>query len=169
MKSTKGSILVTGSNGGLGASIVEQILSQKVLGENYHGLYTIRKEGNDGNVQGVLRNSGSTHSHELVPMDLSSLSSVREAARKINARVQNGSLPPIRALILNAGYVEHDPQTFTDDGFDMTFQAGYLGHFLLTLLLLQSMDKENGRIVVVGSWTHEYAVLFSFFRPCWIL
>jgi NAD(P)-dependent dehydrogenase (short-subunit alcohol dehydrogenase family) len=155
----KGSILVTGTNGGLGSSIVEQILHQSDLSENYFGLYTIRKPGSDNNVQRVLRGAGTKHSHELVTMDLSSLSSVREAAQKINDRVFEGSLPRIRALILNAGYLEHNPQTFTKDGFDMTFQSGYLGHFLLTLLLLQSMDRENGRIIVLGSWTHEYACL----------
>ncbi len=37
----------------------------------------------------------------------------------------------------------------------MSFQVNYLAHFLFTLLLLQSMDKTHGRIVVIGSWTHE--------------
>ncbi len=43
----------------------------------------------------------------------------------------------------------------TDDGLDTTFVANYLGHWLLTLLLLQSIDKESGRIVVIGSFAHE--------------
>lgn len=64
-------------------------------------------------------------------------------------------MPPIRALILNAGSHSFALQTWTSDGLDTTFAANYLGHWLLTLLLLQSMDKEGGRIVVLGSQTHE--------------
>lgn len=44
---------------------------------------------------------------------------------------------------------------WTDDEFDTTFAANYLGHWLLTLLLLKSMDKEEGRIIVIGSQSHE--------------
>lgn len=43
----------------------------------------------------------------------------------------------------------------TDDGFDMTWQVNFLANMLLSLLLLQSMDKEHGRILIVGSWSHE--------------
>ena len=46
-------------------------------------------------------------------------------------------------------------QSWTDDGFDVTFAANYLGHWLLTLLLLESMNKEAGRIIVIGSQSHE--------------
>ncbi|GAW20263.1 hypothetical protein ANO14919_097640 [Xylariales sp. No.14919] len=41
------------------------------------------------------------------------------------------------------------------DGFDNTFIANYLGHWLLTLLLLKSIDKSSGRIVVIGSQSHD--------------
>lgn len=76
-------------------------------------------------------------------------------ANHINARVAGGRLPPIRAIIENAAYQEHAEQNFSNDGFDMTFHATYLGHWLLTLKLLQSMDKDNGRVAVVGSYSHD--------------
>lgn len=44
----------------------------------------------------------------------------------------------------------------TDDGLEMTWHINYLANFLLSLLLLQSMDKKDGRILLVSSWTHEY-------------
>lgn len=37
----------------------------------------------------------------------------------------------------------------------MTWQVNFLANQLLTLLLLQSMDKEKGRILLIGSWSHE--------------
>lgn len=49
------------------------------------------------------------------------------------------------------------PQSFTKDGFESAFGVNHLAHFLLVLLLLQSMDKEHGRIVIVSSWSHNTA------------
>ncbi|KAK8069132.1 hypothetical protein PG994_005748 [Apiospora phragmitis] len=83
--------------------------------------------------------------YDLVPLDLGSLASVRAA----------GALPRLRALVLNAGWQEYTTQTRTADGFDQAFQVNYLSHFLLTLLLLESLDRERGRVVVLGSWSHE--------------
>ena len=70
-------------------------------------------------------------------------------------RVSAGEIPPIRVLILNADFQDLGKQSWTDDGLDTTFAANYLGHWLLTLLLLKSMDKEAGRIIVIGSPAHE--------------
>jgi NAD(P)-dependent dehydrogenase (short-subunit alcohol dehydrogenase family) len=152
----QGSIVLTGSNGGLGSAIVDQLINQPDLAKDLFGLHTVRNLQSAENVSKVLKKAESMqHMHELVSLDLGSLDSVRTAAEDINERVASGYLPPIRALILNAGWQEQTSQTFTSDGFDMSFQANYLAHFLLTLLLLQSMDKERGRIVILGSWTHE--------------
>ncbi|KAL7623685.1 hypothetical protein AAE478_005237 [Parahypoxylon ruwenzoriense] len=156
MTPAKGSILVTGANGGLGSSIVRQILHNPSLAQDFHGLYAVRKVESADVVKKALRGADSAkHSYDLVPLDLSSLESVRKTAVNINARVTSGEIPPIRALVLSAAYQDHIGHDFTNDGFDMTFQATYLSQFLLTLLLLQSIDKENGRIVVIGSWTHD--------------
>ncbi|RYP29809.1 hypothetical protein DL767_006550 [Monosporascus sp. MG133] len=156
--SPKGSILITGANGGLGSATVEQILSQPQIAKDNYGIYTVRKVETAGAVKKVLRKANSVqHDHELLALDLASLASARQAAESINKRIQNGEIPPIRALILNAGWQELTTQTYTNDGFDMSFQANYLSHFLLTLLLLKSMDKEHGRIVVIGSWSHDTA------------
>lgn len=72
------------------------------------------------------------------------------------ARIASDEIPPIRALILNAGYQDFGKQTSTADGLDTVFAANYLGHWLLTMLLLQSIDKRAGRIVVIGSQAHDY-------------
>jgi NAD(P)-dependent dehydrogenase (short-subunit alcohol dehydrogenase family) len=156
MSSHKGLILITGSNGGLGSAIVDRILHQPDLAKNYYGVYTVRQSDRAATIRKVLEKAQSVqHCHEIVSMDLASLASVHKTAEDINRRVTNGSLPRIRALVLNAGFIEQTTQTFTNDGFDMSFQANYLSHFLLTLLLLRSMDKEHGRIEVLGSWSHE--------------
>ncbi|KAJ9133876.1 Protochlorophyllide reductase B, chloroplastic [Pleurostoma richardsiae] len=149
----KGMILITGANGGLGSAMVSHIVSSD-LGRDYHGLYAVRNPKTADVLKDVLAKAPQ-HKHDVVAIDLGSLASVRETAAAINQRVATGSLPRIRALILNAAFQEHTTQTFSADGFDMTFQVNYLSHFLLTLLLLQSMDTEQGRILVVGSWSHD--------------
>ncbi|KAI2465628.1 NAD(P)-binding protein [Annulohypoxylon bovei var. microspora] len=152
----KGSILVTGANGGLGSATIGQILHRPSIAQDYYGLYTVRKVETADDAKKYLQGAAKAkHQYELVPLDLSSLDSVRKTAADINERVASGKLPPIRALILSAAYQEHFSHNFTKDGFDMTFQATYLSHFLLALLLLQSLDKEKGRIVILGSWTHD--------------
>ncbi|KAI0205531.1 hypothetical protein F4808DRAFT_237121 [Astrocystis sublimbata] len=152
-----GSIFVTGANGGLGSAIVQHIVSTPSLAKNHHGIYTVRNTERATAVQGVLKTAKASagHSYDLVPLDLSSLASTRKVAEDINKQVAGGSIPPIRALIINAAWQEYTSHTMTDDGFDMTFQTNYLSQFLLTLLLLKSMDKENGRIVILGSWSHD--------------
>lgn len=80
---------------------------------------------------------------------------MREAAATINAKVQSGAIPRIQALILNAGLREAHGQIWTDEGLDTTFASNYLGHWLLMLLLLQSMNRESGRVVVLGGIVHE--------------
>jgi NAD(P)-dependent dehydrogenase (short-subunit alcohol dehydrogenase family) len=43
----------------------------------------------------------------------------------------------------------------SEDGYEMTWQVNYLANQLLVLMLLQSMDTTSGRIVIIGSWSHE--------------
>jgi NAD(P)-dependent dehydrogenase (short-subunit alcohol dehydrogenase family) len=155
MSTPKGCILVTGANGGLGSAIAASLAESPTLCPDYHGLYTVRRAASATVLQRALRDALPSHSHDMVEIDLSHLTSVRQAAQDINKRVAEKLLPPIRALILNAAYVEFSEQNFTPDGFDMSWQVNYLAQFTLALLLLQSMDKEHGRIIVIGSYCHE--------------
>lgn len=151
-----GSIVITGSNGGLGCGVVSKILSTPKLSA-HHGIYTVREASSAPALQSILKNSSAVaHAHEILSLDLSRLNNVREVASAINARVASGEIPPIRALILNAGFNDHGQQAFTNDGFDMSFVSTYLGHWLLTMLLLRSMDRNRGRIIVLGSNSYEY-------------
>jgi NAD(P)-dependent dehydrogenase (short-subunit alcohol dehydrogenase family) len=159
MAELKGSILVTGANGGLGSAFVANLLKAP-QGTDHRGIYTVHNPSTANELKAVLSRGPKTHEHEILPLDLSSLESVRNLARDINARVADGTLAPIRALILNAGWQEAGPETlkprtFTTEGYEANFGVNYLSNFLLSLLLLQSMDKTNGRIVTVSSWAHD--------------
>ncbi|KID94724.1 NAD(P)-binding domain protein, partial [Metarhizium majus ARSEF 297] len=150
----KGTIIVTGANGGLGSAIAEHIASRpELLG--HHGIYLVRDASAAPALAAALSRGSPSHKQEVASLDLTNLANVRQVAQHINSRVSAGQIPPIRALILNAGWLDFGKQAWTSDGFDVTFAANYLGHWLLTLLLLQSMDKEAGTIVVIGSQLHD--------------
>ena len=151
---TKGTVIVTGANGGLGSALVERLLQSKP--SNQYGIFTVR--GLTAQSSGTLENllSSSSFPHSIVPLDLTSLSAVREFADDINTRVTTGKIPQIRAVVLNAGWQTFDGKIhYTKDGIETTFAVDYLSNFLLVLLLFKSMDHEKGRIVFVSSFTHD--------------
>ncbi|KAI1770958.1 putative short-chain dehydrogenase [Hypoxylon cercidicola] len=161
MSTSRGSIVVTGANGGLGSAIVSKIVSTPEL-RSYHGIYAVRNSNIatpalDSALKVTPPTSPSTPAHPYykLSLDLSRLDKVREAARDINSRVAAKELPPIHAIILNAGHQEFGTQTWTADGLDTTFTVNYLSHWLLALLLLRSIDRETGRVVWISSWSHN--------------
>jgi NAD(P)-dependent dehydrogenase (short-subunit alcohol dehydrogenase family) len=85
-----------------------------------------------------------------MPVDMSSLSSVRDFASSVSALVNAGSLPRIRALVCAAAVMQVGGKQVTEDGMEATFQVNYLANFLLVLLLLPTM-KRDCRIVFLTS------------------
>ncbi|KAI0859748.1 NAD(P)-binding protein [Xylaria cubensis] len=153
----KGTIIVTGANGYLGSAIARYIVSSPEL-EDYHSIFTVRNSSAaNTRLKSALKAAGKEVSYEVLSMDLADLACVRQAATTINKHVSTGSTPLIRALVLNAAFIEFETQTWTEEGgFDMAFISNYLGHWLLTVMLLQSMDRQVGRITVVGSDVHNH-------------
>nr|XP_009385241.1 PREDICTED: short-chain dehydrogenase TIC 32, chloroplastic-like [Musa acuminata subsp. malaccensis] len=92
----------------------------------------------------------------LLPLDLSSLSSVRCFVSLFLALHL-----PLNLLINNAGRMVYE-HAVSEDGVEMTFATNYLGHFLLTKLLLNKMAETaretgiQGRIVNVSSHVHSW-------------
>jgi len=86
----------------------------------------------------------------LMECDLSSLDSVRNFAKLYNIEEDR-----LDVLICNAG-VAWSPDVVTKDGFNSIIQANYLGHFLLTNLLLNKLKKcRPSRIINVSSGAHK--------------
>jgi NAD(P)-dependent dehydrogenase (short-subunit alcohol dehydrogenase family) len=155
MAASPGTVLITGANGGLGSAFVAEFLKSPQAA-THTGLFAVRNSSTATTLEKFVSSASKPHSrHEIISLDLSTLASVRTGAKAINDRVASGSLPPIRALVLNAAIQNLKGQTFTNDGLESNFGVNYLSNFLLVLLLLQSMDKESGRIVAVASWTHD--------------
>jgi len=86
----------------------------------------------------------------LMECDLSSFDSVRKFAKLYNTEEDR-----LDVLICNTGLV-YTPDIYSKDGLDYVMQANYLGHFLLTNLLLDKLKKcRPSRIINVSSSAHK--------------
>ncbi|XP_068729843.1 retinol dehydrogenase 13-like [Montipora capricornis] len=96
----------------------------------------------------ILKKTG--NSKVLVKeLDLASLKSVRNFARDINETEER-----LDILINNAG-IMRCPYWKTEDGFEMQLGVNHLGHFLLTNLLLDLLQRSQpSRIINVSSLAH---------------
>ncbi|RWR87625.1 short-chain dehydrogenase TIC 32, chloroplastic-like protein [Cinnamomum micranthum f. kanehirae] len=98
----------------------------------------------------------------VMALDLSSLASVRRFVSDFESLICH-SIFSCKILIPtnNAGKFSHE-HALSEDGIEMTFATNYLGHFLLTKLLLRRMIETakltgvQGRIVNVSSSIHSW-------------
>ncbi|XP_030951763.1 short-chain dehydrogenase TIC 32, chloroplastic [Quercus lobata] len=92
----------------------------------------------------------------VMSLDLSSLTSVRNFVSEFESLDL-----PLSLLINNAGKFTHE-HAISEDGVEMTFATNYLGHFLLTKLLLNRLIETakktgvQGRILNVSSSIHGW-------------
>lgn len=89
---------------------------------------------------------------DVIAVDLAEPESVRSAAEQVLAVA-----PAIDVLINNAG-VMAQPLARNSDGIEMQFASNYLGHFLLTNLLMPALlMRESARVICLSSGGHKYA------------
>jgi len=88
----------------------------------------------------------------LLDLDLSSFASIRNFAKTILEKESAG----VDILINNAGIMLYPKFKLTEDGHELTWQTNYLGHVLLTELLLPVLKKakDPARIVNVSALAH---------------
>jgi len=134
--------VVTGANSGSGFATAKQLAEQGAL---VIGACRRVEAGKEAFAE--LKNiRGSV---EIMELDLNSLDSVRRFAKAFLAKYDR-----LNGLVNNAG-VMHTPEGRTKDGFETQFGINYLGHFLLTELLLDALKASApARIVCVSSVAH---------------
>lgn len=143
-------VLITGGNAGIGLATAQQ-LAQRGARLVLACRNAARAEAARGRIQAAAPGA----QVEVLPLDLASLESVRRLAATVAERH-----PQVDVLINNAGAVPLKPMT-TAEGFEWQFGANYLGHVLLTHLLLPSLQAAAGqtgeaRIVHVSSIAHNF-------------
>ncbi|XP_077516344.1 retinol dehydrogenase 11-like isoform X2 [Amblyomma americanum] len=134
-------VIITGANTGIGKETARELARR-----NARVILACRNPAKAKEAAADIR-ATTGRDVALVQLDLCSLQSVREFAQQVVA-----TEPRLDVLILNAGMMSPPTREETEDGFEATFQANHLGHFLLTHLLLDLLKKSQpSRIVVVGS------------------
>ncbi|KAK7882708.1 hypothetical protein WMY93_028882 [Mugilogobius chulae] len=136
--------IVTGSNTGLGKRTAVDLAKRgaRVI------MACRSRERAEAALEDVKRESGSSNV-VFMPLDLASLKSVRTFAENFLK-----SEPRLDLLINNAGLI---CEGRTQDGFEMMFGVNYLGHFLLTALLLDRLkESDSSRVVNVSSNCHNF-------------
>ena len=137
--------VITGANTGLGYETALALAS--------HGAHVVLAVRNlDKGKDAISRIVSQSPQADvaLQELDLTSLESVRSAARQLRADYDR-----IDLLINNAG-VMWTPKSTTKDGFELQFGTNHLGHFAFTGLLLDRLLPVAGsRIVTVSSLGHR--------------
>jgi retinol dehydrogenase-12 len=144
--------LVTGGNTGIG------LATATALARGGGRVYIACRSAQRGTaaVSAIKAASGSD-SVALLPLDLASLASVRDCAASFLARDE-----PLHVLVNNAGV--GGQRGLTADGFELHFGVNHLGHFALTMLLLDRLTESGrgtqdrrARVVSVSSDSHYAA------------
>ena len=142
-------LLITGGHAGIGFRCAQQLASQT----HHHLVLAGRSpERMEAAAQQLRTDHGVKVS--TLPLDTSSLTSVREAAPRFRAMLDRGEIDSFQALLCNAGGKHDGPISYSPDGYETTFATNCLGHFLLVELLTDQLAK-NGRIVFTASGTHD--------------
>lgn len=133
--------IITGGNSGLGFETARRIAKT-----DSHIILACRNVAKGQAAAETIKQESGNQNIDVRKLDLASLRSVREFANSLEGI-------SIDALDNNAG-ISGQHTGITEDGFDVVFQSNYLGHFLLTLLLLPQMT-EQARILNVSSDMHN--------------
>jgi NAD(P)-dependent dehydrogenase (short-subunit alcohol dehydrogenase family) len=136
--------IITGANAGLGLQCAQALLETD---SSWHLVLAARDPARGA---AAIRQLGHPNRCTVIGLDLASLESVRGFTQS----VKTAALPPLHAIVCNAGVQVVSSMQQTVDGFEMTFGVNHLGHFALVQGLHEQLIPP-ARIVVVSSGTHD--------------
>ncbi len=138
--------IITGANAGLGLECARTLLAAD---PSWHLVLAVRDVARGADAVARL---GHPDRCTVLQLDLASLRSVRAFAENL----RGAGLPPLHAIVCNAGVQVVSGTEYTADGVEMTFGVNHLGHFALVQTLLADVARP-ARVVVVSSGTHDPA------------
>ena len=139
--------VITGANSGIG-----KITAAELAKKGFDIIMLCRNLDKARPVQQEIQAANPAQKIDLIQCDVASMTSVRQAANEVHARVDR-----VDVLINNAGLYIANEQ-YSPDGFELTFATNHLGAFLLTNLLLDLLRKgTDARVVTVSSEAHRVA------------
>ncbi|MGC9393860.1 MAG: SDR family oxidoreductase [Anaerolineae bacterium] len=139
--------MITGAASGIGAATAYALAQQGAT------VILVDRDAEKGalTVEQIKQQTGNVAT-ELMVADLSSQHEIRRLAQQFKARYQC-----LDVLVNNAGAI-FDERRESVDGIEMTFALNYLGYFLLTNLLLDTLEASApARIINISSRSHARA------------
>jgi NAD(P)-dependent dehydrogenase (short-subunit alcohol dehydrogenase family) len=139
-------VVITGGNSGIGKEAAVTL-----AGDGATVLITSRSETKGIEAVDEVRRRSGSDAVAMLPLDLASFESIRGFAATVLDQYER-----LDVLVNNAGGLLSERQ-LTAEGYEMTFGANHLGHFLLTSLLLDRLrESAPSRIVNVSSIAHRF-------------
>ncbi len=136
--------LITGATSGIGKAAAFKLAD---LGTSL--ILLSRNEEKGEKICNQIRKRINNAQVKFYRVDISSMREVRSAVERIKADFNH-----IDVIINNAG-ARFDNYLKNDEGIELTFATNHLGHFLLTLSLIEMLKKSaQGRIINVSSSVH---------------
>ena len=160
-------VIITGGNSGLGYYCALKL----VQNPEWYVVIACRDRIKAQQAVDKIKTNTNSQQIETLPLDLASFDSIRAFVNKFGDYAKrtpegNRNLPPLKAIVCNAGVQFIQRQTYTKDGFDTTFAVNHLGHFLLVNLLIKQLTAP-ARIVFVSSDTHDSSKTTGMPAPYW--
>ncbi len=142
-------VVVTGAAGGLGYEI-SRVFAEK----GARVVMAVRNPQKGVQMAAMIRDMHESSDVEVMALNLADLSSVRAFSDTFHKQYSR-----LDILVNNAG-VMACPYGKTADGFELQFGTNHLGHFALTLLLVDLIRRvPGGRVVTVSSLAHSFGSL----------
>jgi NAD(P)-dependent dehydrogenase (short-subunit alcohol dehydrogenase family) len=148
-------IVITGGNSGIGLAAAARLARQ-----GQRVIMACRDQAKAAQARQQIVAGTPSAEVMLYPLDLASFDSIKRCAEQVIT-----DFKVIDVLINNAG-VYPIKQQFTREGFELQFGVNYLGHVLLTHLMLPALQKApEARIIHLSSVMHNLGTIdFDSFR-----
>lgn len=147
-------VLITGANSGIGLATAKALAEQQ-----YQLILLVRSQQKADETKAAILKHTPNAQLDFYLVDLTALGSVKKAAEAIKAKYTS-----LDRLINNAGYSPVGI-SFTADGYEKSFVANHLGHFVLTMNLLDLLKKSpESRVINLSSAAHSFGKVNRLFQ-----
>jgi retinol dehydrogenase-12 len=134
-------IIVTGANSGIGYEASKELLEQ--------GAKVVFASRNKQKTEEVLKCLNNNNNAEYIHLDLSSIESIKSFVAEFKLKYSNLDILVNNAFNLTGDYSE------TPAGFENTVGTNYIGHLMLSAMLLP-LFRPNGRVITMSSIAFDW-------------